>query len=356
MMKAAMMMLGVVGMAEAQSKDGAAATAIPADCTSYNDGCNTCSVRNGQIGACTMMMCFRQGTPFCSVYADGRTCTGPDACTSGGGGQPEGARCSTTATRGNPHGMPCARGLTCQITDPGMIAADRPNSGVCTSMDRPIAVDPMPPIAVDPMPPMHPTDPLAPTTQMCPASPTQTCRMLCPPMNCPNGQCAMRTGSCCDFTCQSSGDATVSVGGTGATASSGACATRLATFRPMPGATAPQCDENGDYMPVQCSGSIGSCWCTSPDGSEIPGTRMNTRSGQVLDISTCAAAQHPEIMVDPGFGMPIRQTTAQFGERCAQGFCEDPTNCPQCAAGLTCSVPRGMMCAGTCYGTCAKGH
>ncbi len=321
------------------------------------------------MGACTMMMCFRQGTPFCSAYADGRTCTGPDACTdaSAGGGQPEGARCSTTPTRGNPNGTPCARGLMCQIIDAGMIAADRPNSGVCISPNRPIAVDPMPMPVVDPMPPMHPTDPVA-TTQMCPASPRQQCRMLCPPVICPNGQCAMRTGSCCDFTCQASSDATVSVGAVDVAASSGACATRLATFRPMPGASVPQCDENGDYMPVQCSGSIGSCWCASPDGSEIPGTRMSTRSGQVLDLSVCAAAQHPEIAiegpgfdggmvpVDPGFGMPIRQTIAQMGERCAQGWCEDPSNCPQCAAGLTCSVPSGMMCAGTCYGTCAKAH
>merc|ERR1719329_1314232 len=117
MMKVAMMMLGAAAGVAAQTKGGV--TAIPEGCTSYNDGCNTCSVRNGQMGACTMMMCFRQGTPFCSAYADGRTCTGPDACTdaSGGGGQPEGARCSTTPTRGNPNGMPCARGLTCQITD-----------------------------------------------------------------------------------------------------------------------------------------------------------------------------------------------------------------------------------------------
>ena len=69
--------------------------------------------------------CTHQGTPYCSRYADGRTCTGPDACTDAdsGGGQPEGARCSTSPTRGNPRGMPCARGLICQIRDQGMIAA-----------------------------------------------------------------------------------------------------------------------------------------------------------------------------------------------------------------------------------------
>lgn len=40
MMKAAVMMLGVVGLVEAQSKDGG--VTVPAGCTSYNDGCNTC--------------------------------------------------------------------------------------------------------------------------------------------------------------------------------------------------------------------------------------------------------------------------------------------------------------------------
>ena len=244
-----------------------------------------------------------------------------------------------------------------------MIAADRPNSGVCVSPDRPIAIDPMPPRhPIDPLPPVDPIPPPTPggETSMCPASPRQMCRMLCPPMNCPAGHCAMRTGSCCDFTCQSVGDATVTTGPVDANGvvTSGACAQRLATTRPMPGATIAQCDENGDFMPVQCSGSIGSCWCAAADGTEIAGTRVSTRNGQVLDISTCARAQHPEIAIEgPGFGgFGVATRPAQFGERCAQGFCEDPSNCPQCADGFVCSVPAGMMCAGTCYGTCAKGH
>ena len=40
------------------------------DCVVWNDGCNTCQVRDGvQIG-CTRMMCFRQGTPHCLVYGN----------------------------------------------------------------------------------------------------------------------------------------------------------------------------------------------------------------------------------------------------------------------------------------------
>lgn len=249
---------------------------------------------NGQIGACTRMMCIRQGTPFCSAYSDGRACTltpdGTTACTGGGGtggGAAEGGRCSTSPMRGNPNGTPCAAGLTCQITDPGMPAVDRPNSGVCTSPSHPIMIDPMP---------MHPTDPvhIMPArpvgSDFCAASGRQQCRMLCPAPVCPAGQCAMRTGSCCDFSCQDSADAVTTVHATTVTATSGACATALASSRPMPGAMIPQCDEQGDYMPVQCHGSIGTCWCASLDGTEIPGTRVSARSGQVLDVSTCAQA------------------------------------------------------------------
>jgi hypothetical protein len=34
-------------------------------CTTYYDGCNTCSVFNGEIGACTEMYCMEKWTPKC---------------------------------------------------------------------------------------------------------------------------------------------------------------------------------------------------------------------------------------------------------------------------------------------------
>jgi len=36
---------------------------------------------------------------------------------------------------------------------------------------------------------------------LCPGSRMQLCRMLCPPMSCPAGQCLMRIGTCCDRRC-----------------------------------------------------------------------------------------------------------------------------------------------------------
>jgi len=44
---------------------------IPWNCASWNDGCNTCSVSDGVVGACTLMMCFTRNEPYCSTYYSG---------------------------------------------------------------------------------------------------------------------------------------------------------------------------------------------------------------------------------------------------------------------------------------------
>jgi len=41
---------------------------IPNNCISWYDGCNTCQVRNSQLGGCTRMMCFTEDTPRCLSY------------------------------------------------------------------------------------------------------------------------------------------------------------------------------------------------------------------------------------------------------------------------------------------------
>ena len=103
---------------------------IPANCISWNDGCNTCRVVNGVIGGCTEMMCRQQGTPFCIAYD---------------------------------------------------------YSATPTVVDKPTA----PPAVAE----------LA-QASFCEDSRPQLCRMMCQPPSCPMGQCAMRTDSCCEFTCQ----------------------------------------------------------------------------------------------------------------------------------------------------------
>ena len=45
---------------------------IPWNCASWFDGCNTCSVANGRLGACTLMMCFTNNEPYCLTYYSGK--------------------------------------------------------------------------------------------------------------------------------------------------------------------------------------------------------------------------------------------------------------------------------------------
>uniref|UniRef100_A0A672IZ46 Nidogen 2a (osteonidogen) n=1 Tax=Salarias fasciatus TaxID=181472 RepID=A0A672IZ46_SALFA len=42
---------------------------------------------------------------------------------------------------------------------------------------------------------------------------------------------------------------------------------------PIVGAYVPQCDANGQYLPRQCHGSSGHCWCVNSNGQERAGTR-----------------------------------------------------------------------------------
>merc|ERR1712048_577102 len=43
-------------------------SSIPAGCTSWYDGCNTCFVRDGKKLACTKRACFTQGKPSCKRF------------------------------------------------------------------------------------------------------------------------------------------------------------------------------------------------------------------------------------------------------------------------------------------------
>jgi len=44
---------------------------IPINCRVWYDGCNTCQINNGNMGACSRMMCFREDTPYCMNYNTG---------------------------------------------------------------------------------------------------------------------------------------------------------------------------------------------------------------------------------------------------------------------------------------------
>lgn len=44
---------------------------IPMNCVTWYNGCNTCSVLNGELQGCTLMMCFTQSDPYCQVFTSG---------------------------------------------------------------------------------------------------------------------------------------------------------------------------------------------------------------------------------------------------------------------------------------------
>ncbi|XP_048455802.1 uncharacterized protein nid2a isoform X1 [Rhincodon typus] len=71
--------------------------------------------------------------------------------------------------------------------------------------------------------------------------------------------------------------------------------------QPHVGAYIPQCDEEGNFRPLQCHGSTGHCWCVDERGQEIPGTRTPPGAGQpqcgqpaTNERSKTACEQHRE--------------------------------------------------------------
>ena len=44
---------------------------IPNNCVTWYDGCNTCSSLNGELRGCTMMACFTSNEPYCQSFTAG---------------------------------------------------------------------------------------------------------------------------------------------------------------------------------------------------------------------------------------------------------------------------------------------
>ncbi|XP_056419114.1 thyroglobulin-like [Hyla sarda] len=64
----------------------------------------------------------------------------------------------------------------------------------------------------------------------------------------------------------------------------------LGAGRPLLGAFVPECDEKGNYIPKQCHGSTGYCWCVNEEGKEIDGTK--TSPGQPSQTCEDSAAKN----------------------------------------------------------------
>ncbi|XP_062311034.1 thyroglobulin-like isoform X5 [Osmerus eperlanus] len=96
-----------------------------------------------------------------------------------------------------------------------------------------------------------------------------------------------------------------------------------ASKTPLPGAYLPQCDPQGRYLPTQCWGSTGYCWCVTAAGEEVQGTR--TPPGQLGP--NCAGRPltkcQKEASETPPSGVYVPQCDPQgqyLPTQCAGGF------------------------------------
>ncbi|XP_078262826.1 uncharacterized protein nid2a isoform X4 [Rhinoraja longicauda] len=62
---------------------------------------------------------------------------------------------------------------------------------------------------------------------------------------------------------------------------------------PLVGLRIPQCDEEGNFRPMQCHSSTGHCWCVHEDGQEVQGTRTEPGTGQPR-CGTTGASDRPK--------------------------------------------------------------
>lgn len=170
-------------------------------------------------------------------------------------------------------------------------------------------------------------------TKMCPESPLQLCRMMCPNPSCQKDQCAFRVGSCCDYMCKH---------------------VETGEIQPKQGHRRNQVSQ----IPTGCVEWFDGCNTCHRNGPTDPMActmMMCFRQGTQLCRSYARGYQPiPQIAVDP---LPPTQRGVFLNQRCASGFCENPNDCPRCADGYQCHIPDNVVCPGTCYGICHQvGH
>ncbi|XP_047432393.1 nidogen-2 isoform X2 [Mugil cephalus] len=79
---------------------------------------------------------------------------------------------------------------------------------------------------------------------------------------------------------------------------------------PLFGAYVPQCDDNGQYIPLQCHSSTGHCWCVDSNGQEKDGTRT-TAGTTPTDCSKLDEPQRPKTQCE--YHRDSIQTTSPEG-------------------------------------------
>ncbi|XP_066454208.1 saxiphilin-like isoform X2 [Eleutherodactylus coqui] len=115
--------------------------------------------------------------------------------------------------------------------------------------------------------------------------------------------------------------------------------------KPKIGAFVPKCDEKGDYIPKQCHGSTGQCWCVNTDGEEIAGTR--TGPGKAPPTCEDAAKKLPclkERQEALGGGHPV---PGAFVPDCDERGNYNPKQCHGSTGYCWCVNEKGQKIVGT---------
>ena len=88
--------------------------------------------------------------------------------------------------------------------------------------------------------------------------------------------------------------------------------------RPLPlGLFVPECDEHGNYVPTQCHGSTGYCWCVDRDGRELEGTRTRPGMRPPCKLGQRVLGPRPQTGLRTRFPVPVSISGGPYrGHRC----------------------------------------
>ncbi|XP_014909287.1 nidogen-2 isoform X8 [Poecilia latipinna] len=119
---------------------------------------------------------------------------------------------------------------------------------------------------------------------------------------------------------------------------------------PVVGAYVPQCDEIGSYLPQQCHGSTGYCWCVDSRGQERAGTRTGPGSPSVdctseeLERPKTLCERHRDSIQTSSDGFP---PPGSYAAQCDENGLYYPKQCDISLGQCWCVDNRGQERAGT---------
>uniref|UniRef100_A0A3B5MHZ2 Thyroglobulin type-1 domain-containing protein n=1 Tax=Xiphophorus couchianus TaxID=32473 RepID=A0A3B5MHZ2_9TELE len=120
---------------------------------------------------------------------------------------------------------------------------------------------------------------------------------------------------------------------------------------PPPGAYIPQCDQNGLYLPEQCHGSTGHCWCVNSSGQERAGTRtrpgsprVDCRTDEPERPKTHCEHHRDSVQTTSPDGLPL---VGAYVPQCDENGLYVPEQCHGSTGYCWCVDSRGQERAGT---------